>query len=129
MHCSKTLSLVLVGVFASIGLAMILSACAVTDNWYSMFILIPGVLAVVAAYGLYTSISDDYKAGCVSAEGWVFTMTFLIASCAGIPTVLYRVGKIGKFELGLAVGGVGVITVGYIINKFISTEDEYDMIM
>jgi hypothetical protein len=112
----QTLSLVLLGVCLCAGAGLFIGGCDILGDWLSMLVLIPVLLALLAAYGCHRTSGDSYEAGWVSFDSWVFILAFMLTWVVGVPAVVYHTKGFAKpAGLGLSIGGCVLVFVGLLL--------------
>jgi hypothetical protein len=110
----QTLTIVVLGVSLTIGAGLFIGGCQIMEHWYSLFALIPALLAIVAVYGIQSTASSDAVQGLISFDTWVFLLVFCLAAVLGVPVTIYHTrGLAAAAGIALNVVGSFVIFTGF----------------
>jgi uncharacterized membrane protein len=93
----------------SVGAGLFIGGCDVMDDWYSMFALIPAFLALIAVYGIHSTVPDGSDPGLLSLSSWVFLLFVFLVSILGIPVTLYHAKSLKP------AGGIVLTIIGSIV--------------
>jgi hypothetical protein len=115
-----TLSLVLLGVFISLGVGLFVGGCQATSNWYPMLAIIPILFGGVALYGI-RSTGEGMEAGWVSFDAWVFFLVVSLSSALGLPIVLWHVANDDPPILGIILESSGCLVsyIGFLLHAIV----------
>jgi hypothetical protein len=111
----KTCSLVSLGLAMTVGAALFLAGCTVDGTYWSLFTILPSLLALVCQYGISTTASPDFTPGWVSFDGWIFLLLISLGSVVGLPVVIWHCLGGKTVALVLYLVGAAITLGGYFV--------------
>jgi hypothetical protein len=105
----QTLTIVVLGLSLTIGAGLFIGGCQIMKHWYSLFALIPALLAIVAVYGIQSTAASDAVQGLISFDTWVFLLVFCLVAVLGIPVTIYHTRGLA------AAGGIALNVIGSVV--------------
>ena len=123
----KAVPYIILGVFATIAIVLYIAGCAITKNWWLMFVIIPAIICCVLALILMPMLDDSYTLeGCAvfTPDSTLFYLMFFIITAVGLPLVFYHCGTIKALCFGMNIGGDVAVLIGFI--AFLITANKVD---
>ena len=127
----KAFPFILLGSTLTIGSALIIGGCINDKKGVALYILIPAIISSICIYGIAATLdpnalSEDFL---ISPDGWFFILLASITSMFALPIVLFRSKGINSlFSLILDLSGAIVVVVGFVINYFLTKDDDWAQI-
>ena len=125
----RALPYIVLGIFTCLSLILYLSGCALSHNWYPLFVLFPALLACFFVYAFTKTNDDSYQPGCFSftADSSIFLLICSIILAIGLPATFYRCKILDLFSLLMHFGGDLLTAIGIIVFSFMQRKTEYSL--
>ncbi|OHT01970.1 hypothetical protein TRFO_31042 [Tritrichomonas foetus] len=109
----QAVPLVVLGVFATVSIVLFIGGCAITKNWYPLFIIIPAILTCVAAYLFVVTGQGGLEGGWISKDTYLFFVVVFGVSIIGLPLVFYHCSIINWKALAMHLAGDVATGIGF----------------
>ena len=110
----QAIPLIVLGVFATVSIVLYIGGCAITKNWYPLFVAIPVLLLCGAAYLFVATGPNGLQNGWIRKDTYLFYTLFFATCIIGLPLVFYHCDVIGWKGLVVHIAGDVCSVAGFI---------------